>query len=188
MAMLVTISFFSLAACGGDDDDDDGFGQKGVKVNGHITAEEEGETTTYYAYDEANWRSGYSKDGCHWSPNGVTFSTYLSEVVHSNVTKFDDWIIYDKDIYWLFYSGNEVKQGKEIETAGVLWFNPRHPSNYSCDDYYIKGKVIVKSINNNRITLQFKNFSFRRETEFRVGNSSYQYVTVNGEITYTLED
>lgn len=97
MAMLVTISIFSLAACGGDDDD--GFGQKGVKVNGHITAEEEGETTTYYAYDEANWRSGYSKDGCHWSPNGVTFSTYLSEEVHSNVTKFDDWIIYDKDIY-----------------------------------------------------------------------------------------
>lgn len=186
MVMYLAISIMSFTSCG---DDDDGFWLKGAKVNGQITAEEEGETTTYYAYDEANWHTGYSKDLCHWSPNGATFLAYLSEEVPSEVTKFDDCLIYDKDIYWQFYTTGEVKQGTEIQTAGIFWHALFHPSNYCCDDdYHIKGKVIVKSIKNDRITLQFKNFRFRRETEFRMGNSSYQDVTVNGEITYTLED
>ena len=44
----------------------------------------------------------------------------------------------------------------------------------------------VKSINGNKITIEFKDFNFERYTSFDSNNK--QKITINGTITFTLDD
>ena len=48
------------------------------------------------------------------------------------------------------------------------------------------GNATVKSINGNKITIEFKDFNFERYTSSSSNNK--QKITINGTITFTLDD
>lgn len=171
MVILIAIPALSLTACS---DDDDEYGNS--NLNGKITFEEDGEKTTLYAYNDAQWFSGHYEclegESIYLS-KGATFSATLSKGnQHSYHFQFD--------------AVNTIKQGAEVDVASVNCYPKGKYSSYFCE--YYSGSVYVKSIKNNRITLQFKNFKFKRIKEFRVGDSSFTEVIINGEITFVNDD
>ena len=71
--------------------------------------------------------------------------------------------------------------------SGSHWPEPSYDNaGWFCHNF--DGKVVVKSIKNNSITLSFKDFKFQRILKFSVGNSTMQNLIVNGDITYNFED
>lgn len=178
---LVGVLAFSFASCGGDDDE----GQGGADSNGFVKVEYEGaKTFSYYAYN-ATWHSGHQE--VHGSvldhlKNGATFVVNLSK------TKPSDVEAYLKDaIIWQLETSDEIAQGAEITMSGSHWPEPMSDNaGWFCHDF--DGKVVVKSIKNNSITLSFKDFKFQRILKFSVGNSTMQNLIVNGDITYDFED
>lgn len=186
--ILIKALFFvnillSLTSCGDDDDN------RSFSTNGRITVEEDGETTILYAYDDAQWHSGHLEcfegEGRYLS-NGAVFSVILSENKPSDVINRGDHLVYKRSISFGFDAVKNVKQGKEVDIDNISWYPGMEYHLYTCNSY--TGSVFVKSIKGNRITLQFDNFCFNRLTEFRAGDSSFQKITVNGEITFVNEN
>lgn len=171
---------FPLASCGGDDDDK----SNEIASNGVISVEYVGaKTFTKYAYD-AKWHAGHQE--VHGSvldhpKNGATFSAYLSEEKASS----DIGVDYLSSVRWQFETTDEITSGAELTMINIHWPETSQSSSYFCDEF--SGKVVVKSVNNSQVTLQFKNFRFKRMTKFVVGRSEYQDLIVNGDITFTKE-
>lgn len=64
-----------------------------------------------------------------------------------------------------------------------------HPKNGATFSAYLSEEKASSDIgvDNSQVTLQFKNFRFKRMTKFVVGRSEYQDLIVNGDITFTKE-
>ena len=184
--ILFAVLAISFASCSSDDDE----GQGGADSNGFVKVEYEGaKTFSYYAYN-ATWHSGHQE--VHGSvldhlKNGATFVVDLSETKPSDVVVFGGAPFLEDGIRWQLETSDEIAQGAEITMSGSHWPEPMSDNaGWFCHDF--DGKVVVKSIKNNSITLSFKDFKFQRILKFSVGNSTMQNLIVNGDITYNFED
>lgn len=164
VAMLGCMSF-ALTACGDDDEPDGGKG-------GKVSFAYEGAITETLSVEEATWcpRSQTVIGTGHYDlDEGATFAARFGDDENFNVA------------YLQFQTRDAVVKGQDLNVdSEALFFN----SPFEVRHQEIGGTVKVKSISGDEITLEFKNFSFLRETNS--GNT--QKVTVNGSITYELED
>lgn len=197
MAMMVAIAL-CLTACGSDDDDDNNTAPKPGSTTDNITDGKvtvkfaESKTTTYYAM-QSSWKwlhqqvTGTSK---YDSDNGHTFSTSLSnnldvEAVAKKKKEYGDlWEFILLEYSWLtwqFQTKDPVNKGAEISIDGIFW------NDAAINTEQEDGKITVKSVSGDKITLSFDNLQFKRCKVWRVGNSEFEMLTVNGEITFTQD-
>lgn len=165
IAMLMSVSALTLVGCSSDDDDErDGNG------NGKVSVKYEGAVTYNYSVQQA------------------TFALFSQGVVGTTHYNFDSGATFsvtftdsDNDYtYWEFQSRENIKAGQKLAVSGIFFNNdPRYTDECS-------GIAIVKSINVNKITIEFKDFSFERYTS--VSSSNKQKITINGTITFTLDE
>ena len=161
------LAVFSLAfvSCGDDDDELDPSNKNG---NGKVSVAYENAITAKYSVVEATFLM--------WSQEviGTTHISY-NDGATFNVVFNDGNYSYT---YWQFQTHDEIKKGANLTINGVFFdYDPRHTDE-------TEGDAIVKSVSKDKITLSFKNFSFERYAN----NNSRQKITINGEITFTLDD
>lgn len=117
-----------------------------------------------------------------------TYGLWSQDVIETTHITYDDGVTFDvvfddgnhRYIYWQFQTRDEIKKGASLSIDCVFLNNdPR-------DVDETEGKAIVKSFSKDKITLSFKNFSFKRY--IAIDSNKRQKVTVNGEITFRLED
>ena len=162
------MAVFSLAfvSCGDDDDEPD------VDIkNGKVSVAYAGAVTENYSVAQATFSHLYQNvEGTTIidSFNGATF----------NVTFSDDGGSYT---YWQFQTQDEVKKGANLSIDGVFFGDDtaRYTDN-------TEGDAIVKAVSSNKITLSFKNFKFERYIS--ISSDKKQVITINGEITFTLDE
>ena len=182
MMSIISLAFVS---CGDDENEP----QKNNDILvGKVTVKYEGAITeTLYAYD-ATWREGHQE--VHGTvldnlENGATFVVTLSEDAPSEVLVLDGGVLCDMTAQWQFETPDEVKQGLELEIDKSQW-GYSYDFSYWCKEF--SGSVRVKSKKGKKITLTFNNFKINRLTVFRPGDSSFQDLTINGEITFDHEE
>ena len=194
MMFAMTVAALCFTACGGDDDDADSgipstSNADGI-TDGKVTVKfADSQTTTYYAV-QSDWIrlhqqvTGSSK---YDSANGYTFSTSLSsdlDVEAMTKKKKDygeNWEIFLMNYTWLswqFQAKDPVSTGAEISIDGIFW------NDDAINTEQEGGKITVKSVSGDKITLSFDNLQFKRCKVWRVGNSEFEMLTVNGEITF----
>lgn len=202
MAALVAIGSLLLVGCSKDDDNnnddttkDSGKSSFESNVKGKVTALYGSSTTKdYYSYT-TRWESGHTEvigtdDGSILAnlKDGATFEATLSENEPSDyLYEYPaGHYYYPNDVRWTFMTDDEVKQGVELYIKTNNWeLTGGSPTSYWCKE--CKGKVIVKSIEGSKITLEFKDFKFDRISAWHVGNSTKSDVVINGEITFDIE-
>lgn len=163
---MMAVFNIAFVSCGDDDDDPD------VDIkNGKISVAYAGAVTENYSVDQATFIYLYQRvEGTTKidSFDGVTFSVTFSD---------DD----DFYTYWQFQTQDEIKKGKNLSIDGVFFGNDL--ARYTDDT---EGEAIVKAVSSNKITLLFKNFKFERYISF--SSNKLQVITINGEITFTLDE
>ena len=79
-----------------------------------------------------------------------------------------------------------ISEGKSIKIGSIYWYY----ENWSIDllgDYsgQYGGTVTVKSITKDKVTLRFDDVKFESMTRFIPGESEYEYLIINGEISFS---
>ena len=169
MAMLMSVSALTLASCSSDDDDDEQGGNG--SNNGKVSVKYEGAVTENYSVKEATFElfsQSVEGTGHYDYERGATFSV-----------TFNDGD--DSYTYWQFQSRENIKAGQKLAVSGVFFGEDTARSTDECS-----GNATVKSINGNKITIEFKDFSFNRYIS--ISSSNRQKVTINGTITFGLDD
>ena len=168
IAMLMSVSAFTLVGCSSDDDDEqDGSGNN----NGKVSVKYEGATTENYSVQQDTFElfSQSVEGSTHYDyDNGATF----------NVTFTDGDNYYT---YWQFQSRENIKAGQKLAVSAIFFGDDSVRSTDECS-----GNATVKSINGNKITIEFKDFSFERYTS--VSSNNKQKITIDGTITFTLDE
>lgn len=162
------MAVFSLAfvSCGDDDDDPD------VDIkNGKVSVAYAGAITETYSVTQATFTHLYQR---------VVGTTKIdsSDGVTFDVTFSDDDGSYT---YWQFQTQDEIKKGANLSIDGVFF---GYDSARHTDD--TEGDAKVKAVSSNKITLSFKNFRFERYIS--ISSNKKQVITINGEITFTLDE
>lgn len=164
--MLVSVSSLTLVSCSSDDDDD-----SNSNNNGKVTVAYEGAVTESYSVKEAAFElfsQSVEGTGHYDYESGATFSVTFADG--------------DNDYtYWQFQSRENIKAGQQLAVSGIFFGEDTARSTDECS-----GNATVKSINGNKITIEFKDFSFNRYTS--ISSSNRQKVTINGTITFGLDD
>ena len=169
MAMLMSVSALTLASCSSDDDDDEQGGNG--SNNGKVSVKYEGAVTENYSVQEATFEL-FSQ-----SVEGTTHYDYDSGATFS-VTFTDGDNYYT---YWQFQSRENIKAGQKLAVSAIFFGDDSVRSTDECS-----GNATVKSINGDKITIEFKDFSFERYTS--ISSSNKQEITINGTITFTLDE
>lgn len=168
MAILMSVSALTLASCSSDDDDEQG----GNGTNdGKVSVKYEGAVTENYSVKEATFElfsQSVEGTGHYDYERGATFSV-----------TFNDGD--DSYTYWQFQSRENIKAGQKLAVSGVFFGEDTARSTDDCS-----GNATVKSINGDKITIEFKDFSFERYTS--ISSSNMQRITINGTIIFTLDE
>ena len=188
IVLLMVFVPFALTSCGDDEpsannnhDNNSSCGKVKVHYEGAINE-------SLYAYN-ATCSAGHQE--VHGTvldnlANGATFKVDLSEDSPADVISIDGYIYCDATATWQFDTDDDIRQGATITIQSSHWGdNSFDNAGYFSEN--CRGAVRVKSVKNNKITLEFKDFKFDRISEFRVGNSTFQDLTINGEITFDIE-
>ena len=169
MAMLMSVSALTLASCSSDDDDDEQGGNG--SNNGKVSVKYEGAVTENYSVQEATFEL-FSQ-----SVEGTTHYDYDSGATFS-VTFTDGDNYYT---YWQFQSRENIKAGQKLAVSAIFFGDDSVRSTDECSE-----NATVKSINSDNITIEFKDFSFERYTS--ISSINKQKITINGTITFTLDE
>ena len=169
MAMLMSVSALTLASCSSNDDDDEQGGNG--SNNGKVSVKYEGAVTENYSVQEATFEL-FSQ-----SVEGTTHYDYDSGATFS-VTFTDGDNYYT---YWQFQSRENIKAGQKLAVSAIFFGDDSVRSTDECS-----GNATVKSINRDKITIEFKDFSFERYTS--ISSSNMQRITINGTIIFTLDE
>ena len=168
MAMLMSVSALTLASCSSDDDNEQG----GNGTNdGKVSVKYEGAVTENYSVKEATvelFSQSVEGTGHYDYERGAKFSV-----------TFNDGD--DSYTYWQFQSRENIKAGQKLAVSGVFFGEDSARSTDDCS-----GNATVKSINGDKITIEFKDFSFERYTS--ISSINKQKITINGTITFTLDE
>lgn len=168
IAMLMSVSTLALVGCSSDDDDEQGGSGNN---NGKVSVKYEGAKIENYSVQQATFElfSQSVEGATHYDYNsGATFSVTF--------TDGDNYYT-----YWQFQSREKIKAGQKIAVSGIFFGDDTTRYTDECS-----GNATVKSINGNKITIEFKDFSFERYTS--VSSSNKQKITINGTITFTLDE
>lgn len=168
IAMLMSVSTLALVGCSSDDDDEQGGNGNN---NGKVSVKYEGAKTDNYSIQQATFAlfsQGVVGTTHYDFDSGATF----------NVTFTDDDNYYT---YWQFQSRENIKAGQKLAVSGIFFGDDSVRYTDECS-----GNATVKSINGNKITIEFKDFNFERYTSFDSNNK--QKITINGTITFTLDE
>ena len=168
IAMLMSVSTLALVGCSSDDDDEQGGNGNN---NGKVSVKYEGATTENYSVQQATFELfSQSVEGTtHYDyDNGATFSVTF--------TDGDNYFT-----YWQFQSRESIKVGQKLAISGIFFGDDTVRSTDECG-----GSATVKSINGNKITIEFKDFNFERYTS--ISSNNKQKITINGTITFALDD
>lgn len=160
---MMAVFCLAFASCG-----DDVEGYDVDNKNGKVSVAYEGAVTENYYVNDATFESLYQRvEGTTKidSYDGTTFKV-----------AFTDGDYYY--IYWQFQTNDEIKKGANLSIDGVFF----NDASYCTDD--TEGDAIVKAVSSDKITLSFKNFKFERYISF----NKTQFITINGEITFTLDE
>ena len=165
---MLAVCCLAFVSCGEDDDEPETTSKS--NNNGKVTVAYENAITAQYSVFQATFE--------HWSQE-VIGTTHIS---YDNGVTFD--VVFDKGdyryAYWQFQTREEVKKGANLPINCVFLNNdPRVV-------HETEGKAIVKSASKDKITLSFKNFSFKRY--IAIDSNKRQKLTINGEITFTLDE
>ena len=169
MAMLMSVSALTLASCSSDDDDDEQGGNG--SNNGKVSVKYEGAVTENSSVQEATFEL-FSQ-----SVEGTTHYDYDSGATFS-VTFTDGDNYYT---YWQFQSRENIKAGQKLAVSAIFFGDDSVRSTDECSE-----NATVKSINSDKITIEFKDFSFERYTS--ISSINKQKITINGTITFTLDE
>lgn len=171
--LLTAVCGLAFTSCSSYDED-----EFLVKSKSQIKVKYEGASTLTYYSLESTWSDGYSiYDGYGFlKRDGATFHGLLYESSESPFFPTVEWTI----------ASGGIKEGSNLEIYECYWDEVGWP--YENDGRDIRGKIYVKSIKNDVITLQFKDFVCKRTEVWRVGNSTLQKLTINGEIKFKKED
>lgn len=164
----MSVSALTLVGCSSDDDDEQGGSGNN---NGKVSVKYEGATTENYYVQQATFElfSQSVEGSTHYDyDNGATF----------NVTFTDGDNYYT---YWQFQSRENIKAGQKLAVSAIFFGDDSVCSTDECS-----GNATVKSINGDKITIEFKDFSFERYTS--ISSSNKQKITINGTITFTLDE
>lgn len=168
IAMLMSVSAFTLVGCSSDDDDEQGGSGNN---NGKVSVKYEGATTENYSVQQATFAlfsQGVVGTTHYDYDSGATFSVTF--------TDGDNYYT-----YWQFQSREDIKAGQKLAVNGIFFGDDTVRSIDDCS-----GNATVKAINGNKITIEFKDFSFDRYVS--ISSNSRQKITVNGTITFTLDE
>ena len=168
IAMLMSVSTLALVGCSSDDDDEQGGSGNN---NGKVSVKYEGAKTENYSVQQATFGL-FSQ-----SVEGTTHYDYDSGATFS-VTFTDGDNYYT---YWQFQSRENIKAGQKLVVSGIFFGDDTARYTDECS-----GNATVKSISGDKITIEFKDFSFERYTS--VSSNSKQKITINGTITFTLDE
>lgn len=164
-AMMAVFSL-AFASCGDDDEDNN------VDIkNGKVSVAYAGAVTENYSVVQATFESLYQRvEGTTKidSFDGATFEVTFSDG--------DSYYT-----YWQFQTKDEIKKGANLSIDGVFFGDDT--ARYTDDT---EGEAIVKTVSSNKITLSFKNFKFERYIS--ISSNKKQVITINGEITFTLDE
>ena len=83
--------------------------------------------------------------------------------------------------YWQFQSRENIKAGQKLAVSAIFFGDDSVRSTDECSE-----NATVKSINSDKITIEFKDFSFERYTS--ISSINKQKITINGTITFTLDE
>ena len=166
MAMLMSVSALTLSSCSSDDDD-----EQGGSNNGKVSVKYEGAVTKNYSVWQATFElfsQSVEGTGHYDFASGATFCVTFADS--------------DNDYtYWTFQSRENVKAGQKLNINGILFGEDNVRSINECS-----GNATVMSVSGNKITIEFKDFSFDRYTS--ISSDSRQKITINGTITFTLDE
>lgn len=186
MVALVAALPFSLVSCG--DDDEGGSGESG-SLRGQVTMKDgTNAPSTYYAY-YTHWNAGHQQvtgSVLNYLKSGATFVAYFSE---TKLSSFEaEMICGNHDGHIQIETPDEIKEGAEISIDKCMYESPYNTDSYGYFSEECTGKVTVKSIRGNVITLQFKDFKFDYISAWHVGNSTFRNIVMNGEISFPVEE
>lgn len=167
MAMLMSVSALTLlASCSSDDDDEQGGNGSN---NGKVSVKYEGAITENYSVKQATYElfsQGVEGTGHYDFASGATFSVTFGDNDYTQ---------------WQFQSRENIKAGQKLAVSGIFFGEDTARSTDECS-----GNATVKSVSGNKITIEFKDFSFDRYVS--ISSSSRQKITINGTITFTLDE
>lgn len=186
MKRLLRLVFFSFLAlslplmtsCGDDDDVDDiiddieNQGEDMFKPDGQLTVQYgDGDPESFNAYDASFSLFSQEVIGtAHYDlSSGATFYMSLGKEFA------------DRYAWMQFQTKEDIEQGENMNVTGVFF----NDNTYNTDE--TEGTAYVKSVSNDKITIVFKDFRFDRISVWRVGDSTFQTMTINGEVTFALE-
>ena len=183
--ILVGLAVCGLAFTSCSSYDEDEF--LAFKSKSQIKVKYEGASTITYYSAGSTWSDGYyisywdyDEEECHvLKQDGATFYALLYESSEGSLIPTVEWNI---------HASGEIKEGSNLEVYECYWEDDVPLSGWTTEEEYIRGKIYVKSIKNDFITLQFKDFVCNRIKVWRPGDSSFQKLTVNGEIKFKKED
>ena len=180
-SMFCLVAFtLLLVSCGSDDDGSSGdyknnMGQVSVLYG----------TAATYTYNANNncYRAGHQEvDGTVLNnlTYGATFIAYLYDASkEEGITP---------DVTWQFETAQEVKAGSNLVVDKSHWGDGSFSNTgYWSKNSKIKGKAYVKSVQDNVVTIEFKDFVCDRISKFSAGSSTFQNLTINGEMKFKLE-
>lgn len=170
-AMILATATIFVCSCSSDDDDNN---VTTSQLEGEIDVAFEGASTFHYYTKGNTWLT--AKSGAY-----SLFYINMSDNKES---------LYFNDVRFSFQTKDALVQGTTIAADQCNWrdWDGESMTYYSSRDKgKVTGDVYIKSINGNKITLQFKNLKFDRISKFIAGASHFQYLTFNGEVTLTEE-
>lgn len=188
MVALFAALPFALTSCG--DDDDEGSGSNGGSLMGTVTMKFGNlEPSKHYAYC-THWSAGNQQvtgSVLDHLKSGATFVAYFSD---TKLSADDVYLFQTRHEGWMqIATSDEVKVGSEISISYCMYspypgdFDSAGYSHHDCE-----GKVTVKSIKGDVITLKFDDFKFEYISKFSVGNSTFKEVVMNGDISFAVEE
>ncbi|MBR1889311.1 MAG: hypothetical protein IJ816_01630 [Alloprevotella sp.] len=189
LTFLMAFCAISFTAC---DNEEEGTGNGDTAISiadGQVTISfGSASAQLYYAYD-AEWQTGHQVVSGTVLDNltdGATFVVNISDNAPSDLQEILGDYIYEILATWQFETPDAISVGSELNIDKSHWNNGTYDNaGYFCTD--CEGSVKVRSIQGNDITLSFQNFKFNYISNFRVGNSSYTDVVVNGDIKFTYQ-
>lgn len=192
MVALIATMTFALTSCSSDDEDEDG-NNASKFLCGQVTVKDgNGDPETRYAYD-GKWHAGHqevSGSVLDYLKSGATFTVYISSTPPSEISSDGDYFLMTPSLFTSecqIETSTEIREGAELEISGLNWGNGTF-DNAGYFDHDFEGSVLVKSIKGDVITLKFTDFIFDYIYKFKVGNSTFRDVVLNGEISFKMEE
>ena len=195
--LIITTTVFSLSlvSCGDDEPNEGNQNIKTKLIKGTLTVKNIDRNTTdfYYAalgdIETDEFVNGEYEPVTEGYEGRVCFFTNLFDEetikeVEDEPSDIANLMLIGSSYIDFYFSLSEgiMKVGNTIEIGGIYWSRIYSLAGDHSDQ--MGGTVTVKAITNDVVTLKFDNVKFDIQTRFKPGDSDYETIIVNGEISF----